>query len=168
MYSLWLIPDIESQFKLSEALEYLADYGNALKFDPHVPLLSGIYGEVSELDSLCIQFAQTNTALQIRIDRADYLDMYYRGIFLKSAYCEELHQMREAAQDFFPNNRVEPFIPTISFLYGDAPKFAQDKVTLMLPESLYFDFNLPVLRLVKTSNIPDSYDSKGEYSLMGE
>lgn len=164
MLTLWLMPDKETYLKISQLIEDLSTVQETPRFEPHVTLLSGI----TDFDKRAIEktkfLAANNEPMKATLTGIEYLEQFYRCLFLSTADNEDILNVRSIAEEIFEHSAVSPFIPHISFLYGSMPVFKEDIMSTQIVKSIG-DLNLNKLRLVKTDLTPEYWEILCEFEL---
>jgi 2'-5' RNA ligase len=164
MLTLWLMPDKETFIKISQLVEDLSAIHENPRFEPHVTLLSGI----TDFDKRAIEktrfLAANNAPMKASLTGIEYLEQFYRCLFLRTDDNEDILNLRGIAEELFEHSEVNPFIPHISFLYGSTPIF-KENINSTLFEHALKDLNLNRLRLVKTDLTPEYWEILGEFEL---
>ena len=165
MLSLWLMPDKETYFKLSQLIEDLSTVHHTPTFEPHVTLLSGIVDEDDIALEKTKQLAEKTGLLGGALTSIEYLEYYYRCLFFRTDDCEDIFDLRKEAEELFEHTNVNPFIPHVSFLYGALPVFKKEAIVAELGDRYFMQFNMQRLRLVRTELTPDHWKLVGEFEL---
>lgn len=165
MYTLWLIPDLNTYKKLSTLIVDLSTIHDTPQFEPHVTLLSGITDPLHTAIEKTEELANSLSGISASLTKIDFLEVYYRCLFFCTNDSEEVMYARELAEDIFEHTNINPFIPHISFLYGSLPVFEKQSIIESLGEAFFMDFRMTKLRLVKTQRTPEYWELIEEFDL---
>lgn len=156
------MPDDAAYHKLNELILKLSEHYGTPKFEPHVTLLSGIQMPKEEAMAIVKKMASDNPVPEVRLSKIGYLDVFYRCLFFRTAEKTTLLALREKAKLAFGDTQIEPYVPHLSFLYGDLPRFTKENIILEIGEHFSMKFTLPTLRLIKTQLTPEEWEVVGE------
>jgi 2'-5' RNA ligase len=160
MYSLWLMPDEPSKQQLNTLLTTWSESPPNAQFEPHITLLTGIQLNEKQVKQLSKVFAAQVSAFNMNLLRITYLESFYRCLFFRAEDTPLLFYLRQKALvQFEVEAGVEPFVPHLSFLYGNVPRFKQEDFSNGSTDNdgaltLRFD----TLQLIKTELSPEFWE----------
>lgn len=148
-FSLWIIPAGEA-YRLTES--YIARLSAAYglpRFEPHVTVLGSI---PSPDDSAVRALAAELAPFPIRLMRqVEYLDEYFRCLFLRAHETDELMEaISEAGERFGP--QAKPHFPHLSLAYGDLTVETKQQMIRELGEIPEIEFEAQAISLVQASS----------------
>lgn len=160
MYSLWLKPDKASLQELNTLLTTWSEPSAQAQFEPHITLLTGIQLSEQQATRLSKTFAAQVQAFSLRLLRITYLESFYRCLFFRSEDTPLLFDLRQQSLlHFNVEAGVEPFVPHLSFLYGNVPRFKQEDFDNNTTEDeSHFTLRFDALQLVKTELSPEFWE----------
>lgn len=115
-YALWLKPENEVYDILRRNISRLADEFAAPVFEPHITLVSGIRMPIDEMVGRIESVAKPAEPMTLCLGQTDFLDTYYRSLFVRIAHNEALLSLRERCLREFCLEH-ESYLPHISLLY---------------------------------------------------
>jgi len=117
-YSIWLMPDGIDKDQLKTTILSLASDFDAPFFNPHVTLVGGFLGEEKQLLKKMKIISKKIPSFIISFDGIDYLNDFFRSLFLKVKLNNQLIRARDIA-----SNELElikdNYMPHLSLIYGN-------------------------------------------------
>ncbi|MGO8818581.1 MAG: 2'-5' RNA ligase family protein [Terriglobia bacterium] len=156
-FSLWIVPAGDARDRLSLILDRLSAGYGAPEFRPHVTLLGSCVGPRSELIHRTAQVASALRPFVLRLNEMDFLDAYFRCLFVRAAPTEPLRRAHRAACQAFCRHREPPFMPHLSLLYGDFPPSLKEKMIAEIGPRLDIQFKVRSLHLYRTHGAPSQW-----------
>jgi len=83
-YSLWIVPSSDVKQRFSGMIDDLAGRYEAPKFEPHMTLLGDLKGNEEGLLNKAYEIAGAISPFRIRMTEIDYLDAYFRCLFIRA------------------------------------------------------------------------------------
>lgn len=154
LYHLWLKPETTAHVELSELIRQLSQTYNTRLFDPHVTLLGNITGSEADLITKTAEVSKQVSRITATIERAAYLNEFYRSLFLLVKPTAELINANTYAKQAFRSLLNESFMPHLSLLYGNIPVDEKETIIKKLNSRLFTPFYLDKIVLFCTSNDP--------------
>jgi 2'-5' RNA ligase len=102
--------------------------------------------------SACV--ASAFRPLVVRLEAIDFLDEYFRCLFVHAALAEPLRKAHQAACQAFGHDREPPFMPHLSLLYGSFPRSLKEAVVAEMGPRLEVQFKVRSLHLYRTHGDP--------------
>ncbi len=156
-FSLWIVPTGDVYDRLSLMIRRLSARYGAPEFPPHVTLLGSVLGPRSELIHRAAQVAAALRPFVVRLNEIDFLDAYFRCLFVRAALTEPLKRAHHAACQAF-GRRCEPaFMPHLSLVYGDFPPSLKEKMIAEIGPRLDVQFKVRSLHLYRTHGEPSHW-----------
>ncbi|MEK6917205.1 MAG: hypothetical protein AABW92_05680 [Nanoarchaeota archaeon] len=119
--SIWLMPEGEQYNRFSKIISDLSKKHNGPKFKPHLTLLGDIERDKEDVLNRANQLAQVVKPLVMKLDKVDYMDEYFKCVFVRAEEEYEFMKANDIARRFF-YMESQKFMPHISLLYGDYPE----------------------------------------------
>jgi 2'-5' RNA ligase len=141
-YSLWLTPSGGIYKRLVNLISDLSEKYSAPNFKPHISLLGPLVGTEKELIAKASQLAAAVKPYEIKFTKLDYLDEYFRCLFVRAEETEAVMSANTKAREIFSGNITNinlgvRYMPHLSLLYGNF--FSQIKQNII--EEIGKEFN---------------------------
>jgi len=153
-HSLWLMPRGDVYDRLSRVLKQLSARYEAPEFSPHVTLLGGCVGPRRALIEKSERLASALRPFMIRLQEIDFLDEYYRCLFVRAGLTEPLRKAYFAASREFGQSHPPAFMPHLSLLYGDFSRDLKQGVKAEIGPRFDVQFKVRSLHLYRTHGDP--------------
>jgi len=163
--SLWLMPTGDVYDELERILHKLSAKYGTREFPPHVTLLGGIVGPRREVLRECASLAALIRPFTIRLEKIDYLDEYFRCLFVRAATTAPLLKAHQVARDVFGRRREPSFMPHLSLLYGDFSRSLKEGAAAELGPRLDLAFKVRSLVLYSTRGEPRDWRRVAKFGL---
>ena len=147
-YALWIVPDGATYSLADGYISKLSDTYHLPRFEPHVTVL----GRIHSPDSSALRgLAEGLPSFQIRLaSRPEYLDEYFRCLFLKADETPALMETFSKASGLF-GYEGGPYFPHLSLAYGDLPVETKLEIIRTLEDIPEIGFEARHLSLVHAS-----------------
>lgn len=111
----------------------LSERCSAPNFEPHVTLLGQVVGSEEEIVSRVAQLANIITSYEIQLARVDYLDEYFRCLFVKAEETDDVMNANAKARETFQGyitsqDPTNQYMPHLSLLYGNFPSQTKEEI----------------------------------------
>ena len=156
-HSLWIVPTGDVRDRLSLVLNRLSAHYGAPVFPPHVTLLGSFVGPRSELIHRSAQVASALRPFVLRLNEIEFLDAYFRSLFVRAALTELLRRAHRTACQAFGRRREPALMPHLSLLYGDFPPSLKEKMIAEIGPRLDIQFKVRSLHLYRTHGEPSHW-----------
>ncbi len=127
-HALWLTPRGPLAEELGRLIADLAGRHGAPVFEPHITLLGGIRGRESERIAQTRALACELKPFEITLTDADYLDEYFRCLFLDAARSEDIMAAHALAKQLLGVSDDLVFRPHLSLLYASLDAQQKEKI----------------------------------------
>lgn len=164
-YSLWLIPTGRAYVRLDELISKLCKKCNVPYFEPHVTLLGKIAGSKDNVLSKTAQLASIVKPYTIEFEKINYLDDYFKCLFLKAKETNEVMQANAHARILFGRNCDAPYIPHESLLYGHFLSSKKEELIADIKKEIDISFDVNSIHVVSTRGTPMEWYRLKEFSL---
>ena len=160
-YSIWLIPAGEVYQKLSEIISQLSEKYSAPNFEPHITLLGNLIGPEEDLISKTLKLTAQLKPFKINLKKADYLDEYFKCLFIRAEKTKELIRANNIAREAF-NSKPDPeYMPHLSLMYGDLSSKTKEEILADLGKEFDLSFEVRSIHLFSTTGeVKDWYRIK--------
>ena len=149
-YSLWLMPTGEVRQRLAATILDLSRQYAAPAFEPHVTLAGGIVGPAREVASKMAELAKRIPPFTIRLTKVDFLDEYFRCLFVRVAPTQPIMKANQAAREIFSLEKQPAFMPHLSLLYADLPSRVKERIAASLGRRFELEFRVSDVHLYLT------------------
>jgi 2'-5' RNA ligase len=151
--------------RLERILHELSAKFGAPEFPPHVTLLGGIVGSHREVLSKAASLATRIRPFTIRLGKIDYLDDYFRCLFVRAAVDAPLLRAHQVAREVFGRRRDPSFVPHLSLLYGNIGRSLKEVVIAELGGRMDLTFKVRNLHLYSTRGAPRDWRRVASFGL---
>ena len=153
-YSLWLKPTGDACERLARLLRELRTRHGGPEFAPHVTLLGSIAEPLQAVLLKAAALAATLRPWMLSLEGMDYLDEYFRCLFVRVAPSRPLREAYHAAREVFGYSDDRPFMPHLSLLYGDYRPSLKEAVIAEWGPRLDLTFKVRALHVYSTRGEP--------------
>jgi len=151
--------------RLAGILQRLSARYGAPEFPPHVTLLAGCVGPRRELICKAARVSAALRPFAIRLEEIDFLDEYFRCLFVHAALTEPLRKAHQAACQAFGHEREPAFMPHLSLLYGNFPRSLKEGIIAEMGPRLDVQFKVRSLHLYRTHGEPRQWRRVASFEL---
>jgi len=150
-YSIWLMPSGEIYDKLAEIISQLSKKYSTPNFEPHLTLLGNLIGPEEDLISKTSKIAKQLKPFEIKLKRADYLDEYFKCLFIRAGKTKEVVEANNITREIF-NLKPDPeYIPHLSLMYGDLSSKTKEGILADLGKEFDISFEVKSIHLFSTT-----------------
>lgn len=166
-YALWIIPEGKAYRELKQLIDLLSRTYSRPSFDPHITVLGRVTGSGNELIAKVARLAGIIRPFLISLRRIEYLDEYFRSLFIKSDESKELINLHNKAKTIFNIKDKKCYMPHISLMYGNLPAHLKDKIISDIGKGFPDTFDIQRIHLVSASieTDPAEWHSVKEFPL---
>lgn len=166
-YALWLMPSGQVYDRLSGLITRLSTAYATLQFEPHVTLLGGLIGPEEEIEAKTLHLSTLIRACTITLVRAEYINEFFRCLFLRAEDTDELLTAHLKARKIF-NRMEEPrYMPHLSLMYGDLPAEIKEEIIRDIGKEWHTSFDVKSIHLFSTEGEPKEWHRAKEFALKG-
>jgi 2'-5' RNA ligase len=141
------MPTGEVRQRLAGTILDLSREYAAPSFEPHVTLASGIVGPAREVASKMADLARQISPFTVRLTEVDFLDEYFRCLFVRVAMTHPIMKANKLARAVFSLAQQPAFMPHLSLLYADLPSGVKDRIVASLAWRFELQFKVSSLHL---------------------
>jgi 2'-5' RNA ligase len=156
-YSIWLPPTGEVRHRLAGTIFDLSREYAAPTFEPHVTLAGGIVGSAREVASKMTDLARRIPPFTVRLTKVDFLDEYFRCLFVRVATTHPIMKANKVARAVFSLEKQPPFMPHLSLLYADLPSGVKERIVASVGRRFELEFKVSGLHLVLIKGEPAAW-----------
>ncbi|HUX10107.1 MAG TPA: 2'-5' RNA ligase family protein [Terriglobia bacterium] len=117
-YALWLTPQEPMFSLLAGEISRLSQAYSTPRFDPHVTLLSGITAPEEDAVARSASLAGRLKPFRIELGEIDYLDEYFRCLFVSVIPTDPILKAHLSAREAFGLQDETAYLPHLSLIYG--------------------------------------------------
>ena len=166
-YALWIIPEGKAYSELKQLIDLLSRKYSTPSFDPHITVLGRVTGYEKELTAKAARLAGIIRPFAISLRRIEYLDEYFRCLFILCNESKELINLHNKAKTIFNIKDKKCYMPHISLMYGNLPAHLKDNIISDIGKDFPDTFEMQRIHLVSASieTDPKEWHSVKEFSL---
>ncbi len=166
-YSLWLMPSGDAYNKLKELAFQLSEKNSSPNFEPHVTLLGDIFLSEEEILDKTSKLATLIQPFVVSLNKVDYLDEYFRCLFIRAQETKDLAEANVKAREIFNRQQDPKFMPHLSIMYGNFNPAVKEKIISEIGREIKTEFEIKSIYLVAASSKIEPKDWKiiKEFSL---
>ncbi len=151
-YSFWLMPSGEIYKHLSGLITTLSKTYSTPRFEPHVTLLGDIFLTEEEVLSRASQLTRLVKPFTVKLKKVDYLNEYFRCLFVRAEETDELSRANLYAREIFNRQRDPKFMPHLSLMYGDFPTEEKRQIVAKMGNPFNSQFDVKSIHLYLASS----------------
>ncbi len=149
-YSIWLIPENTTFKILSAIIQKLSQKYSSPVFEPHVTLIGGISGTETKVIAKTKELATKIAPYKIRFGGVNFLDYYFKALFLEVMPDKEVMKVNKMATKIF-DMEDQSYAPHLSLIYGDfSEDLKKEMIKNLKPKILTLSFEVNKIYLYKT------------------
>lgn len=165
-YYLWLTPRGDAHNRFAEIIRKLSKIYHTRLFEPHVTLAGGITGPEVDLIDKTEKLASCLTQITVQPLEVQYLNEFYRSLFLAVIQTEPLTSANILAKQQFGLPLNEEFMPHLSLFYGDLSVKEKRKIKGQFNSELLTPFCLDNIVLFCTNDQTNKWYPVKSFPLM--
>lgn len=166
-YYLWLTPENSACSRFAEIIQRLGQKYHSRLFDPHITLASGITGREAELIAKTEILSKRLSRMIIKPQEFNYLNEFYRALFLLIKPDEILINANTIAKQFFALPSNQEFMPHLSLFYGDLPAKEKREIICKIDPKLLEQFHVNKIALFCTCQNSNKWYLVKSFELIG-
>jgi len=161
-YSLWIIPPSDIYDKLKDIILRLSSKYSTPKFEPHITLIGGLSGNEEEILAKVSGLSALLRPFSIKLSKVEYLDEYYRCLFLRTEETDDLLNAHALAGKILNRIRDERYMPHLSLMYGKLPSKIKKEIKQEIG-NLDITFEVNSIYIISTDGEPESWQRIKEF-----
>ena len=164
-YSIWLMPIGEVYNTLNSLILKLSRKYSTSYFKPHVTLIGSLTGSEKGIIAKTVQLASLIHPLRIELDRVEYLNKYFRCLFIKVKETDELMEANQKARKMFGRETDPKYMPHLSLMYGNLPPQTKEEIIAEIGKEISVSFDVNSIHLFSTNGEPEDWYKVKEFML---
>jgi 2'-5' RNA ligase len=165
-YSLWLVPKGKVYNQLYRLIKKLAKKYRAPVFEPHVTLIPDIVSSEKEILSKTAKLVQSFKPFKIKLSYVDYLNEYFRCLFIRALKIKELMDFNLRAREIFGKEDDPGFMPHLSLMYGDFNKTVKEDIIRDIGKNFNLNFTVKSVSIFLTEGEVETWYKIKEFRLL--
>jgi 2'-5' RNA ligase len=166
-YSIWLMPSGKINDELSGMVSQLSHQFATPVFPPHVTLIGNLDGSEIELISQTQQLASLLESFWVNLTVVDYLDEYFRCLFLRAEETLALLEANRQARIIFHREQDPKYLPHLSLMYGNFAGEIKTKIVASIGREFNQLISVSHLHLFSTTDQPKNWYRVQTFELQG-
>ncbi len=164
-YSLWLMPSGIVYNKLSKMMSELSYKYATPHFEPHVTLLGRLTGNEEEIISKASKLANCIRPYELRLNEVDFLDEYFRCLFIKAEATEPVLSANSSARKIFNRKQDPEYMPHLSLMYGNFSPEVKRRIVTEIGSDFNLKFDVMSIYLFSTGDNVEEWRKVKEFAL---
>jgi 2'-5' RNA ligase len=164
-YSIWLMPAGEVRHRLAGTILDLSREYVAPTFAPHVTLAGGIVGPAREVASKMADLARRIPPFTVRLTEVDFLDEYFRCLFVRVATAHPIMKANKVARAVFSLEKQPALMPHLSLLYANLASGVKERIVASLGRQFELEFKVNGLHLYLIKGAPQAWRRMASFGL---
>jgi 2'-5' RNA ligase len=164
-HSIWLVPTGEARLKLARIIADVSREYSAPLFPPHVTLIGQLKDPEEELLNKARDLASRLRPFELKLGAVDYLDDFYRSLFVRIEKTQPLLDANRIAREIFGQAGDASYMPHASLLYGNFEPVLKDQVIARIGREFHDSFIVTSIVLYETGSATKDWYSLGEFTL---
>lgn len=157
VYSLWIIPEDDVYSTLSSTIRQLSKPYGTPEFEPHVTVIGTLTGNQHTLIEKIDHLAATMQPFDIKLRDIDYLNEYFRCLFIRIEQSAAVMGANTKARTIFDQSRSADYMPHLSLMYGDIDTAVKKAIIQTIGRDLHCTFTVNDIHLYATSGAPEHW-----------
>ena len=164
-YSLWFMPCGEVRELLAQTILRLSKEHSTPRFEPHVTLLGELLLSEEETLSQTLRLSSLIRPQGIRLGPVDYLDEYFRCLFVRVEETEAIMNANASARTLFNCHQDPRYIPHLSLLYGRLAPDVKQRIIASIGRRFDLSFEVRSIHVIYGSGEPKNWYRIREFPL---
>ncbi len=148
-FVLWLMPPPAVRRQFAELIGRLGRRHGGPVFEPHITLLGRFRNTPAGAEETAAELARELGPLDIRLTHTDYLDEYFRCLFVRAELTPALLRANQRAAKIFGQEPKAQYMPHLSLLYGDISAYEKIRITEEIGKKFDITFRTGELALLR-------------------
>ncbi len=154
MYSIWMMPSGKIYDRLSDKISQLCHQYATPFFPPHITLLGDLNSSVIDLAAQMLNLVAHIRPFQVTLTKADYLDEYFRCLFLRVEESASLLQAHQVTRACFHREQDQKYMPHMSLMYGNFDAGMKQRLVASIGLEFNLTFSVSQLHLYSITKDP--------------
>ena len=156
--------------KLAHIISQLSKDYSTPSFEPHITLLGGVIGSEEEIVKKTAQTASMLAPYEILLTQVDYLDEYFRCLFINVEKTSEVMNANAKAREVFheyitSKHPATEYMPHLSLLYGDISSQTKEAIVKKIGREWNLTFEAASIHLFLTKGDVKDWHKLKEFPL---
>jgi 2'-5' RNA ligase len=164
-YSLWLMPSEDVYNRLAELISQLSKKYSTPNFEPHATLIGKIIASQDDIINKTLQLATIVKPFTILLTKTQYLDEYFKFVFIKVEETDDLMKVNLEARKIFKREGDPEYMPHLSLIYGNFSSETKQKIIKFVGKEFNLNFDVRSIHLVSTNGEPEDWYKVKEFIL---
>jgi len=164
-YSLWLMPEDHTYAWLYGLILKLSKKYATATFEPHITLIGELTGYEDEIIAITSQLATMINPCTITLTKIEYLDEFFRCLFIKAEETEEIMKGHEKARILFDIVSKDKYVPHLSLMYGNVHSEIKKAIITEIGRDLNVSFEVNAIHLFSTEGEPTDWYRVAKFTL---
>jgi 2'-5' RNA ligase len=152
-------------YSLAKTIAQLSREHLVCKFEPHVTLLGGLSDSIEEISTRTYQLANSIQPYETRLGNTDYLDDFYKCLFIRVQPSRPVMEANLKARKIFVRNRDPKYMPHLSLMYGDFTPATKETIIARIGREFNLRFEVRAIYLYSTKGEPKDWYRIQEFKL---
>jgi 2'-5' RNA ligase len=126
-------------------------------FEPHVTVLGGLLDSEADVVAKASQLAASMDPFEIECDRLEFLNEFYKCLFLRAVQAPPVMDANAKARTVFERADDETYMPHLSLLYGHFPVRTKQQLVAELGREWNLRFEVESIHLYSTEGRSDEW-----------
>ena len=164
-FSLWFMPEGDVYKKLADLISQLSKKYSVPNFEPHVTILHNLAILEKEMLVKTSELAIKIHPFEIELTTTDYLDEYFRCLFVRAEETKELINANLKAREIFNRQSDPKYIPHLSLLYGKLPLKIKEEIIIEIGREFNESFEEKSIHLYSSEEDISKWHRIKEFNL---
>ena len=142
---------------LSKIIFQLSHHYITPLFPPHITLLGELTGSPEEISIQTRQLAAHLQPFHVTLTTVDFLNEYFRCLFLRVEETSNLMEANREARIIFHREPDPAFMPHLSLLYGDFDDVTKKQIINSIGQEFIKSFSVSYIHLISTTGEPKDW-----------
>lgn len=165
-YSLWMMPSGDIYNRLAKTISQLNREYSTPNFEPHVTLIGRVVGSEEYILPKTSQLATLIRPYEIRLTAVDYLDEYFRCLFIRVEETEHVMDANLKARGIFNRQQDPKYMPHLSLMYGNFTPRIKEKIIAGIGREFNMKFEARSIHIFSTNGEPKDWYRVKELPLL--
>ncbi len=113
------MPEGDVYKKLSNLITQLSKEYSTPNFEPHITILHSLVMMEEDIINKTRHLASTINPFKVKLNVIDYLEEYFRCLFVRAEETDDLVNLSNRAREIFNRQSDPKYMPHLSLLYGN-------------------------------------------------
>jgi 2'-5' RNA ligase len=162
------MPEADVYDRLRSIIAQLSKPYATPDFEPHVTLIGQLTAPEDKLIAKTSQIAKIIKPYTIRLTTIDYLDEYFKCLFIRVEQTNEVMHAYKRAYEALSQISNQDYIPHLSLMYGNIDMNIKDAIIKTIGKNYNMSFPVYDLYLYSTGGEPKTWYRIAQFPLRGQ